>query len=350
VDFLTAGGTPKDTAYLTGKFDNFVAHSDQVHLLCLAEKQAAFLKWDFAESLVNRLPDFRAYLWFLGDSHLVGRTQNIKTFFKVFDLEKPDPEPAGPLSVWITGPMFFNRERNLVLYKDGAHPAENVVARVDPDGFHEVSRWKCAATLQLSPSGKKAWSVEALYQTPEGKVLYKEERKDSRETMFARWLDEDRVLEIKALRTGVKDAADEFQGNTYVMTEADTGRILTRIQEPRALTFEVSPDGLCLAEGGVDGRLRIRSAQTLEVSKDYKVHEFPVSKVAWHPSKPVVFTCSGRDHIVRAWDIRDGSLVQSFRCYMFPTDLDVNKRGDRLAVGHWAKPLILPLDLSHVRN
>jgi len=351
VDFLDNSGAVKDTAYLFGNFENFAAHSDEVHLLCLTNKQAAFLKWNIAESLIKGLPVLKSQIRLHGESMLVGAVpNNNRGLTKLFDLANPKADPVGAASVFVNGPMFFNRDRDLVSFKDGTRTEECVVARIDPKGFHEVSRWKCQATPQLSPSGKKAWSLEARYQTADGKVLHKEERKDSRETILARWLDESRVLEIKALRTGGKDASDEFQGNTYVMTEADTGKILTKLQEPRAITFESSPDGRWIAEGGVDGRLRIRSAQTLEVSKDYKVHDFPVNKVAWHPSKAVIFTCSGRDHVVKAWDVRDGSLVQSFRCYWFPTDLDVSRQGTLLGIGHWGSPTILPIDLSQVRD
>ncbi len=351
VDLLLADGSVKDTAYLLGNYENFGAHFDEVHLLCLSDKQAAFLRWNFAESTVNGLPALNVQWRFLGDTKLASwTTYNNKRIFKVFDTAQPKNDLGAAFSVGVVGSVFFNKDRDLFVYKDGAHPEECVVARLEPKGIREVSRWKSALTPQLSPSGKKAWSRKAVHETADGKLLHQYNRNDSLETISARWLDEGRMLEIQALRAKDEDAPEELLGNTYVMSEVDTGKILLKLHEPRALVFEVSPDGLWIAEGGIDGRLRIRSARTLEVHKDYKVHDSAVPKVAWHPSKPVVFTCSTREHLVRAWDIRDGSMVQNFRCTQFPADLDVSAQGKMLGVAHWGRPLLLPLDLSHLRD
>ena len=246
--------------------------------------------------------------------------------------------------------VSFNREQGLVSFRDGAKSQECVVARIEPKGIREISRWKCESTPQLSPSGKKAWSRDALYETATGEVLREYDRRNLRDTITARWLDENRVLELQALRRNQEDAPDDLLGNTYVLWEADTGRILLKLQEPHALTFEVSPDLRWIAEGGADGRLRIRSSQTLEIAKNYKVHELSVNKVSWHSAKPVVFTCSHRENIVKVWDHRDGTMVQSLRCWKVPTNIGVNPEGTLLGIMAWGGPLILPLDLSHVRD
>ncbi len=354
VDVLAAHyGAVTDTSYLMGKFENFAAHSDEVHLLCLGEKQAAFLKFDFLESSIKELPQANGFR-FLQETKLAAwTTVNNRTTFKILDLARPKADLGAAFSASIVGVVFFNRNRDLVCYRDGTPPHECIVARIEPKAIRQVSRWRCDSTPQLSPSGGKAWSREAVYDTADGRLLHKYERKDSMRINAARWLDEARVLELQALRARNEEAPDELLGNTYFMWEADTGKLLLKLQEPRAVTFEVSPDGLWIAEGGVDGRLRIRSAQTLEVHKDYKVHDSRVSLVSWHPSKPVVFTCSSGEHPVRAWDIRDGSMVQNYRCWRFSTNIELSMQGNLLGIGQTGNiPTILatPLDLSHVRD
>ena len=361
IDLLNSeNGSVKGYAYLLGNFENFAAHADDVHFLCLSEKKAVFLRWDFSASSVPELPDMGGDLWFLGGTKIAGCVQQTnKRFFKVLDLSKPKADPGSAFSVSMYGSwaglrkcteMFFNREQGLISIKDGDRPQECVVARIEPEGIREVSRWKCGPTPQLSPSGQKAWSREALYETATGKVLQKYAPQDSLETIAARWLDENRVLELQAVRKNKDDAPDELRGNRYLLWEVDTGRILSTLEAPLALTFEVSPDGSWLAEGGADGRLRIRSVQTLEVSKDYKTHDLSVNRVVWHPEKPVIFTCSHGENIVKGWDHRDGSMVQSFHSWQLPSHIGVNPEGTLLGIVSYGSPLIFPLDLSHMRK
>jgi WD40 repeat protein len=99
----------------------------------------------------------------------------------------------------------------------------------------------------------------------------------------------------------------------------------------------------------VDGRLRIRSAQTLEVHKDYKVHDSWVRRAVWHPTKPVIVTCSF-DFYVRAWDVRSGEMIQSYRCWDFPRNIDVSMDGKKLCIGIMGVSQILSLDLGNVRD
>lgn len=363
IDLLGQGGSTKASGYLLGNFQNYALHSDEAHLLCLTEKKAVFLRWEFPASSVNGLPELHGDFWFFNESKLAGCVkQTNKRIFKILDLAKPKADPGAALSAWVKGTSIpfegvtmgaavcLNREQGLVSFKDGVSPEECVVARIEPNGIREVSRWKCASTPLLSPSGNKAWSREALYETATGQMLRKYDLNGSTETLSARWLDENRVLELQTQRWKEEDSPQEFQGNTYILWQVDSGRVLAKLQEPRALTFEVSPDGRWIAEGGADGRLRIRSAQTLDVSKDYKVHNFTVNRVLWHPSKPVIITCCYRENVVKAYDHRDGRMVQSFRSLNMPDNIAISPKGTLLGVKSWGSPAILTLDLSHVRD
>ncbi len=63
-------------------------------MLCLGDKKAAFLQWDFPKSLVAELPRFDGPVAFVdGDSKVAACTpKNDKTVFKIFDLTKPRGE------------------------------------------------------------------------------------------------------------------------------------------------------------------------------------------------------------------------------------------------------------------
>jgi serine/threonine protein kinase/WD40 repeat protein len=352
VELLEAtAGSPKQKAYLLGNYNKFLAHMDDIHVLCLGDKKAAFLQWDFPKSLVADLPRFDGPIAFMdGDSKVAACTpRNDKTAFKIFDLTKPKGEAGAAFSVLVRGQVFTNRARDLFSFMDDARRDECVIARVDAKGIRQVSRWKASSTPQLSPSGERAWTKEGLYEATTGKLLQKYERKDLGWPVWVQWLDEKRVLELVSVKRKTEGDDDEFSENAYVLWEADTGRILFKALEPSARTFGVSPDGLWIAEGGVDGRLRIRSAQTLEVHKDYKVHDSWVRRAVWHPTKPVIVTCSG-DFYVRAWDVRDGKMVQSYRCWDFPRNIDVSMDGKQLCIGIIGVSQILSLDLGNVRN
>jgi serine/threonine protein kinase/WD40 repeat protein len=342
-------GTERHTQYLLGNFDKLFLHGDENHLLCLGEKKGAFLRWDLATSLVPWLPRLDGPFWLLdGGAKVLGVTSIGVNTLRILDLTKSQIEDKPAFSAKARNrSLSFNRERNLFSYQDEARSGECVIARVEATKVAEVARWKCASPPLLSPSGTRVWTRDGLFEAATGKMLQKYTRKNLGGTVWVQWLDEERVLELLWVKKD--DEIGELYETAYELWEAATGEILLQLPEPRARTFGVSPDGLWIAEGGSDGLLRIRSAQTLETRKEYKVHDSSVLRAVWHPTKPVVLTCS-RDFWVKAWDARDGSLVRGYRCLDYPTNIDVSMKGDRLGVGSYNKSLILTLELSHLRD
>jgi serine/threonine protein kinase len=347
----SVAGIPVHKAYLIGDYDKFSTHADENHFLCLGGRKAVFLRWNFAESLVAGLPPFYGPFFFTdGNSGMAVRTaKGNNLIFSVLDITKPRGDAGPAFSVRVRGGIFANKAGNLFSYKEDSPTGEAVIARADAQGIRQVSRWKCPSIPQLSPSGERAWTREGLYETASGQMLQKYDRKELGGTHASRWLDEKHVLEISWIKRTDETAVGEFSETVFVLWEVDTGRMLLKVPEPRARSFGVSPDGLWIAEGGEDGRLRIRSAKTLEIQREYKVHDSDVSSAEWHPTKPVIVTCS-RDFWVKAWDVRDGALVQSFRCTYFPTNVAINQRGDLLGVGNYSSSQVLALDLSHVHD
>ncbi len=345
----SSAGISVHKTYLLGDYEKYFTHSDENHFLCLGSKKAVFLRWNFAESLVAGLPRFDGPFFFMeGNSKLAVRT-GPNTILKILDLSKPKGEAGPAFSVRVRGGIFANKAGNLFSYKEDSRPGEFVIARVDAQGIRQVSRWKSPSTPQLSPSGERAWTPGGLYETASGQMLQKYDRKDLGWTHASGWLDEKHVLEIVPVKRRDESESGEFNESAYVLWEADTGRVLLKVSEPRARTFGVSPDGLWIAEGGEDGRLRIRSAKTLEIQKEYKVHDAVVSRAEWHPTKPVIVTCSP-DFWVKVWDARDGSMVQSFRCVRDPRNIAINGREDLIGVGNFFSGQIFSMDLSRLRN
>jgi serine/threonine protein kinase/WD40 repeat protein len=338
-------------AYLIGNYGKYLTHLDENHFLCLGDKKVAFLRWNFAESLVAGLPRFDGPFFFMdGDSKVVARTsKDNKGVLKIFDLTKQKAEAVPGFAVQASVGIFTNKARDLFSYRDESRAGESVIARVASQGIHPVSRWKSPSTPQLSPSGERAWTPYGLYETTSGRLLQKYDRKDLGGTQASSWLDEKHLLEISWVRRKDENDSSEFNETVYVLWEVDTGSVALKVSEPRARTFGVSQDGRWIAEGGEDGRLRIRSAKTLEIQKEYKVHDSVVSRAEWHPTKPVIVTCS-QDYWVKVWDARDGALVQSFRCSNYPTNIAMNRRGDLLGAGNFGSSQIFALDLRHVRD
>jgi WD40 repeat protein len=52
-------------------------------------------------------------------------------------------------------------------------------------------------------------------------------------------------------------------------------------------------------------RVRIRNAETLEVEKEFRAHDGPLTDVAWHPTLPILATAA-EDLNVRFWDLESG--------------------------------------------
>jgi WD40 repeat protein len=91
------------------------------------------------------------------------------------------------------------------------------------------------------------------------------------------------------------------------------------VPAPDASFLALSPDGTKIAEGGRDMRVRIRDARTLQVERSLRVHDALVTGIQWHPTQPILATCS-EDCSVKIWDLRTESLVERYGFYEKPVD------------------------------
>jgi WD40 repeat protein len=117
-------------------------------------------------------------------------------------------------------------------------------------------------------------------------------------------------VEIADLETGATGSVDaSLEAQQLLLWDADAGRVVLKTDAPRADCLCVSPDGLWIAEGGSDKRVRIRNSKTLEVEQDFRVHQDGVTGVAWHPSLPLLVTASN-DGTIRIWNLTDQKKVE----------------------------------------
>ncbi|MDF1755990.1 MAG: WD40 repeat domain-containing protein, partial [Verrucomicrobiales bacterium] len=124
------------------------------------------------------------------------------------------------------------------------------------------------------------------------------------------WLSEDYLLGLvtSGAHRGRADTEDQI-----VLWDITTGEILRRVTNSGTMdALTVAPDGRRFAEGGADKNVRIRDADTLAVLKEFRVHNGPVTALAWHPKKPILATCSA-DLSIRLWNLETGERIDELR-------------------------------------
>jgi WD40 repeat protein len=166
----------------------------------------------------------------------------------------------------------------------------------------------------VSPEGDKVWGGNGFYAVPSGNRIQTADRQDTPPGVFSTsggvatcWTDNEHVVEVALVKNG--NAADGAQ-RSIVLWSAGQAAPVVSVAAPRAIAVTASPDGLLLAEGSDDGRVRIRDAKTLEVRQILRVHDSPVSVLAWHPTLPRLATSSA-DLSVKIWNVQTELLEES---------------------------------------
>ena len=92
-----------------------------------------------------------------------------------------------------------------------------------------------------------------------------------------------------------------------------------------------APDGSRFVEGGADRNVRLRDGATLAVLREFRVHNAPLTALAWHPSRPIVATAS-EDLVIRLWNLETGARLEELRGPLSPPSvLSFRHDGHRLA-------------------
>ncbi len=145
-----------------------------------------------------------------------------------------------------------------------------------------------------------------VYEAKTGKLLQRMDRTglevpQGRRVSF--WPQRDRILELAMV------ANEDSSVKSLILWDAAGGRRLKVVRALFCKSAEISPDGSCILEGGTDGKVRFRSAETLEVEKEFRVEDGEVDSVSWHPSLPL-FVTNGPDRW-RIWDRNGKRLWES---------------------------------------
>ncbi|MDF1659074.1 MAG: protein kinase, partial [Verrucomicrobiales bacterium] len=142
------------------------------------------------------------------------------------------------------------------------------------------------------------------------------------------WLSEEHLIGLVTRNSRRLAPASEEQ---VVVWEAATGKILRQITSPALMdVLAVAPDGTRFAEAGPDKNVRIRDAHTLAVLNEFRVHDGPITALAWHPNKPILATGS-TDLAIRLWNLETGEQIDELRGpTLAPPTLVFSPTGQRL--------------------
>jgi len=160
--------------------------------------------------------------------------------------------------------------------------------------------------FELSPDGSLLWLGNGFYEPSAGKPIHALDRSGIESLEggeSACWVGGSHVAELV----------------TWVAAKSDRRRALAlwslseakpRLEEaPNANAVSASPDGALIAEAGGDMRVRIRDGVTLAERKTLRVHDAPVTGVAWHPTLPFLATAS-KDYTVKIWNLETEVLAE----------------------------------------
>jgi len=188
--------------------------------------------------------------------------------------------------------------------------------------------------LRISPSGE--WLAAAssredfveLFDTATGTQPVKLVRPEFKRFNDLGWLSEEHLLGLVTARANRGSPDSEEQ---IVVWDVTTGEIRRRVTNPATMNaLTVAPDGRRFAEAGDDKNVRIRDAATLTVLKEFRVHDGPVTALAWHPKKPILATCSA-DLSIRLWNLETGERIDELRGpIVAPHTLAFSPDGQRL--------------------
>jgi hypothetical protein len=269
-----------------------------------------------------------------------------KSTLRVFDLTEASPSCFAPFMVKNpTGERFgimnlgnsvvssFRSENGEVVRGDVFTPDAALAKRIPDSAQCPLEKHRC-----LSVDGRKLWMVGFVLPLESGGPVIDVDRAGLKFKRvggtLACWTGSQGVAEIAVAKPpeDIPDA-EASEKTVLVLWDPATGQRLRTVDAPMAWTLECSPDGNWIAEGGIDKRIRIRDAKTLQVIRELRAHDAPVEALRWHPRLPLLVS-AGSDQWIRIWNAQTGVLQQEIRRMdLLPSSLDVSADGLRLGVG-----------------
>jgi WD40 repeat protein len=191
--------------------------------------------------------------------------------------------------------------------------------------------------LILSPLGKELihgrafLNPETFKQSPDflsTSIGYKA----IEEPLKMAWINDEHLVEIAIpAKSGLVDSEDS-PDRAILLWARDKAKLVHATSAPNAVAVAASPNGSQIAEAGKDLRVRIRDAQTLQISREIRAHDAPLTAVAWHPHLPFIATAS-EDHRVKIVDLRTYRVVRKIGLFRgLPNNIYWSPDGRTLAV------------------
>ena len=174
----------------------------------------------------------------------------------------------------------------------------------------------------------------SVYSTTSGTFLRAFKSQDTKAafaTMNCFWLDARRFVTFASTKDDRPWSDPSGMAEAIQVWDVASGELLKKTYASQVGLLSGSPDGKTIAEGGNDLRLRLRNSTTLEVEREFRVHDTPIKCMAWHPTLPVLVT-GADDSFIRAWDVRDGRLLKEFEGIPFPRQLHLSPDGKTLCI------------------
>jgi WD40 repeat protein len=153
----------------------------------------------------------------------------------------------------------------------------------------------------ISPDGRHVFGGHGILEARTGKEVVRMDRTNVGGHYKSFWAPRHRIVELVHLGLDGEGGGEESSAKGLILWNGDDGRRLAAVSARYATSMAISPDGRRFLEGGSDGKVRIRSVDTLEVEKEFRVENGPVVRVAWHPTLPLFVTKS--DARGRVWDM-----------------------------------------------
>lgn len=192
------------------------------------------------------------------------------------------------------------------------------------------------AHLRLSPNGDRVAVVQSdfasfgIVDVATDKPAVTLEKSGMNRFSDVAWLDGGK--HIVGLVTTHAPRSTPGSIEQIVLWDTATGRIVRSVTNATITSVAcASPDGRRFAEAGADRNVRIRDGATLEVLGEFRVHNAPITALAWHPSRSILATAS-QDLVIRLWNLETGARLEELHGPLSPPSvLSFSPGGTRLA-------------------
>jgi eukaryotic-like serine/threonine-protein kinase len=192
------------------------------------------------------------------------------------------------------------------------------------------------AHLRISPNGDRVAVVQFgfsgvdIFDVATGKPAVALEKPGINGFRDVAWLDGGKQLAGLVTTYGPRNTPGSVE--QVVLWDTASGRIVRNVTNASLTTVAcAAPDGRRFAEAGEDRKVRIRDGTTLEVLREFRVHNAPITALAWHPTRPILATAS-QDLVIRLWNLEDGARLEELRGPLSPPSvLSFSPGGTRLA-------------------